>query len=134
MNESDEFLGNTPVIFDDKGRFNVPSSIKSILNDKYNPNLIICVKKDHIMIFPKKEWDESKKDWAKLNPFSDDDGQLKEKRQALSNTSYYQMKSGKILIPMDQRKKVGLGKEAVLNGMSNYFEVWPKELWEKDYG
>jgi len=133
--EEDEFLGNTPIFFDGKDRFNVPAKFKSILEKKYNSNLIICVKKDHIRIFPNKEWEESKKDWEKLITYGDDDEQIKIRRKALSHTSRYKMKSGKILLTADQRKKVGLtAKEAVLIGMSNFFEVWPKELWEKEYG
>jgi len=133
--EEDEFLGNTAIFFDGKDRFNVPTKIKSILERKYNSNLVICVKKDHIRIFPQKEWEEGKKDWEKLIAYGDDDEQIIKRRKALSHTSTYEMKSGKILITADQRKRAGLEmKEAVLIGMSDFFEVWPKELWEKDYG
>lgn len=133
--ESDEFLGNTPIFFDGKDRFNVPAKVKFIIEDKYTPNLIICIKKDHIRIFPQQKWEESKKDWDKLVPFGDDDEIIINRRKALSNTSHYEMKSGRILITSDQRKRVGLtSKEAILVGMSDFFEVWPKELFEKNYG
>ena len=73
MMESDEFLGNIPIIFDEKGRFNVPARIKAILESKYNSHLIIYVNEDHITITPKTEWDESKRSWEKLDPFDVDD-------------------------------------------------------------
>ena len=133
--ESDEFLGNTPIFFDGKDRFNVPARVKSILEDKYTSNLIICVKKDHIRIFPQQKWEETKKTWEALIAYGDDDDVIVNRRKALAHTSHYEMKSGKILITADQRKRVGLTeKEAVLVGMSDFFEVWPKELFEKEYG
>ena len=134
MMDSDDFLGTTPIILDDKGRFNVPSRIKSILDRKYNSNLIIFVKENYLIISPQNEWIESKKDWEKLNTFDDDDGKRKKMRKVLSRASECQMKSGKILIPANQRKDAGLVKEAVLVGMSNTFEIWSKEQWEKESG
>lgn len=134
MMESDDFLGTTPIILDDKGRFNVPSRIKSTLDRKYNSNLIIFVKENYLIISPQNEWIESKKDWEKLNTFDDNDGKRKKMRKVLSRASECQMKSGKILIPANQRQDVGLVKEAVLVGMSNTFEIWSKEQWEKESG
>ncbi len=135
MTESDEFLGKIPIIFDEKGRFNVPSRIKAILEGRYNSQLIIYVNEDHIMITPKKEWDESKKNWEKLDPFDVDNvNKRKRMRKVLSKAHDSQMKSGKILIPADQREAVGLGREALLIGMSNTFEIWSREQWEKESG
>jgi len=133
MSELDEFLGKTSIVFDEKGRFNVPSRIKSILQTKYNANLIIYVNDNHIMITPKIVWDESKKNWEKLDPFDVENiNKRKRMRKVLSKATDCQMKSGKILISANQREAVGLEKEAVLIGMSNTFEIWSKEQWEKE--
>jgi len=135
MMESDEFLGNTPIIFDEKGRFNVPARIKALLEGKYNSHLIIYVNEDHITITPKAEWDESKKSWEKLDPFDVDEVKKRKRmRKILSKATDCQMKSGKILITAGQRNAVGLKKEAVLIGMSNTFEIWSKEQWAKESG
>lgn len=135
MMESDEFLGNTPIIFDEKGRFNVPARIKALLEGKYNFHLIIYVNEDHITITPKAEWDESKKSWEKLDPFDVDEVKKRKRmRKILSKATDCQMKSGKILITAGQRNAVGLKKEAVLIGMSNTFEIWSKEQWAKESG
>ena len=129
------FLGNTPIIFDEKGRFNVPSKIKGVIEGKYNTHLIIYVNDDHITITPKLEWDESKKSWEKLDPFDvENANKRKRMRKILSKATDCLMKSGKILITADQREAVGLKKEAVLVGMSNTFEVWSKEQWAKESG
>lgn len=134
MIESDDFLGTTPIVIDDKGRFNVPSRIKSILDRKYNSDLLICVKENYLLISPHNEWIEGKKNWEKLDTFDDDDGKRKRMRKVLSRATECQMKSGKILIPANQREAVGLEKEAFLVGMSNTFEIWSKEQWEKESG
>jgi MraZ protein len=135
MTELDEFLGNTPIVFDEKGRFNVPASIKSVLETKYNANLIIYINGDHILITPKIVWDENKKNWEKLDPFDVDNiKKQKRRRKILSKAKSCQMKSGKILIPANQREAVGLGKDAILIGMSDTFEVWSKEQWAKEDG
>jgi len=41
------------------------------------------------------------------------------------------MKSGKILLPANQREVAGLNKEAILVGMSKTFEVWSPEQWSE---
>ncbi len=134
MIESDDFLGTTPIVIDDKGRFNVPSRIKSILDRKYNSSLIICVKENYLLISPLKEWDESKANWEKWDPFIDNKEMMKRMRDVLSSAKLCEMKSGKVLIPAIQREAVRLEKEAVLIGMSNTFEIWSKEEWAKESG
>jgi MraZ protein len=134
MTESNDFLGTTPIVIDDKGRFNVPSRIKSILDRKYNSSLIICVKENYLLISPQKEWDESKANWEKWDPFVSNKEMLKRMRTVLSSAKICEMKSGKVLIPADHREAVGLTKEAVLIGMSNTFEIWSKEQWANESG
>jgi MraZ protein len=130
-----EFLGTTPIIFDEKGRFNVPSKIKAVLEGKYNTHLIIYVNEDHITITPRIEWDASKTGWEKLDPFDVDEVQKRKRmRKVLSKATDCQMKSGKILITADQREAAGLTKDAVLIGMMNTFEIWSKEQWAKEDG
>jgi len=79
-------------------------------------------------------WVVGKKHWEKLDTFDDDDGKRQRMRKVLSRATECQMKSGKILLSASQREAVALTKEAVLIGMSNTFEVWSKEQWEKESG
>jgi len=106
------FLGTYSVNMDEKGRLNVPSKFKAILEKSYDSNLVVAVMDNFLIAFPQKEW------------------QINEER--LNNlASECELKSGKILVPQFQREIAGLNKEVVLVGMSKTFEIWAGDRWNK---
>ncbi len=46
------FLGTYHVNLDEKGRINVPSKLRAILEREYDPNLVLCVMDDFLIAFP----------------------------------------------------------------------------------
>lgn len=123
------FLGTYHVNLDEKGRINVPSKLRAILEHEYDPNLVLCVMDEFLIAFPQKEWDSNEEKLSHLSAFeSEDRNRL---RQFYSRASECAMKSGKILIPSNQREIAGLNKEVVLVGMSKTFEIWAQDRWEK---
>jgi MraZ protein len=41
-------------------------------------------------------------------------------------------KQGRILVPATLRKYAKIDKELIFVGMLNKFEIWSKELWDKE--
>ena len=121
------FLGTYNVNMDEKGRLNVPSKFKAILERLYDPQMVVCVMDNFLIAFPQKEWLVNEE---KLNSLSGLDREDRQKmREFYSRASECELKSGKILIPHFQREIAGLNKEVVLVGMSKTFEIWAGDRW-----
>jgi len=126
------FLGTYNISMDDKGRATVPSKFRAVLEKKYGPELVVCLKGDYLLIFPEKEWAVNEENLSKLNAFEEED---REKlRNYYSQAADCEIKSGKILIPANLREAAGLNKEAVLVGMSRTFEIWASDRWARKTG
>ena len=123
------FLGTYHVNLDEKGRINVPSKLRAILEREYDPNLVLCVMDDFLIAFPQKEWEINEEKMSALSAFDTKD--RNRLREFYSRASECNMKSGKILIPPNQREMAGLNKEVALVGMSKTFEIWAKDRWDK---
>ena len=123
------FLGTYTVNMDEKGRLNVPSKFKAILERFYDPQMVICVMDNFLIAFPQKEWQVNEE---KLNSLSGLDREDRQKmREFYSRASECEMKSGKMLIPQLKREAAGLNKEVVLVGMSKTFEIWAGDRWSQ---
>jgi len=126
---ADSFIGRHNITLDDKGRFNVPSKVKTILEENYGPNLVICVKSNYLLVFPRKEWDVITEKLKQIDVLDDNERERMRKVYALA--AECEIKSGKILIPANQREQVELAakKDALLVGMGTSFEIWSHDKW-----
>ena len=125
------FLGTYNISLDKKGRFNVPAKFRATL-EQSGPQLVLCAMQPFLVVFPQKEWAENEEKLSSLNAF-----EIKDRtrlREFYSRATDCEMKSGKILLPLNLREIAGLKKEAVLVGMSKTFEIWSPERWEKQGG
>ena len=120
------FLGTYNISLDEKGRFNVPAKFRGTL-DQSGPQLVVCAMEPFLVVFPQKEWAENEEKLSTLNAFNKED--RTRLREFYSRATDCEMKSGKILLPLNLRDIAGLKKEAVLVGMSKTFEIWSSERW-----
>ena len=120
------FLGTYTISIDEKGRFNVPAKFRGTL-DQSGPQLVVCAMEPFLVVFPQKEWAENEEKLSTLNAFNKED--RTRLREFYSRATDCEMKSGKILLPLNLRDIAGLKKEAVLVGMSKTFEIWSPERW-----
>ncbi|MEC7641368.1 MAG: division/cell wall cluster transcriptional repressor MraZ [Nitrospinota bacterium] len=125
------FLGTYYVNLDDKGRVNIPSKFKAVLERENHPNLVVCTMEQYLVVFPQQEWTNNEEKLMDLSAFDTTD--RNRLRDFYSSADECDMKSGKILIPSVLRKAAGLNKEVVLVGMSRTFEIWNLGLWGKTY-
>ena len=123
------FLGTYHVSLDEKGRITIPSKFRAIIDNEYDPNMVVCVMDNFLVAFPQKEWAINEEKMSALSAFDTDD--RNRLRDFYSRASECKMKeSGKILIPQIQREISGLEKEVALVGMSKTFEIWSKNRWD----
>ena len=122
------FLGTYSVSLDDKGRFNVPTKFKSLL-EQDRPQLVVCVMDGFLIVFPQREWGANEEKLSHLNAFDKSD--RTRLREFYAGATECEIKSGKILIPASQREAAGLKKEVMIVGMSKTFELWAPDRWEK---
>ena len=125
------FLGTYNISLDEKGRFNVPAKFRGTL-EQSGPQLVVCAMEPFLVVFPQKEWAENEEKLSTLNAFNKED--RTRLREFYSRATDCEMKSGKILLPLNLRDIAGLKKEAVLVGMSKTFEIWSPESWGGQQG
>ena len=126
------FLGTYHIALDEKGRINIPAKFKAVAEEKNNPNMVICVMTQFLIVFPQGEWAINEEKLNHLSAFDKED--RNRLREFYSRAAECELKSGKILIPSNQREIAGLVKDVVLVGMSKTFEIWARERWEKVAG
>jgi len=122
------FLGSYSVSLDEKGRLNVPSRFKGLL-EQDSPQLVICVMSGFLVVFPQREWAVNEEKLSHLNAFDKSD--RNRLREFYARATECEIKSGKILIPAPQREAAGLTKEVMIVGMSKTFELWAPDRLEK---
>jgi len=122
------FLGSYSVSLDEKGRLNVPSRFKGLL-EQDSPQLVICVMSGFLVVFPQREWAVNEEKLSHLNAFDKSD--RNRLREFYARATECEMKSGKILIPAPQREAAGLTKEVTIVGMSKTFELWAPDRLKK---
>ena len=120
------FLGTYNISLDEKGRFNVPAKFRGTL-EQSGTQLVVCSMEPFLVVFTQKEWAENEEKLSTLNAFNKED--RTRLREFYSRATDCEMKSGKILLPLNLRDIAGLKKEAVLVGMSKTFEIWSPENW-----
>lgn len=123
------FLGTYTINLDEKGRINVPAKFKAILDKSYDPQMVVCVMDNFLIAFPQQEWQVNEEKLSGLSGLDRED--RSKMREFYSRASECELKSGKILIPQNQRDAAGLNKEVVLVGMSKTFEIWAVERWNQ---
>ena len=126
------FLGTYNISLDDKGRLNVPAKLRATLEKEYGPHLVVCVMDGFLIVFPQNEWATNEEKLSHLNAF--DKGDRNRLREFYAGATECEIKSGKILLPANQREAAGLKKDAVLVGMSKTFEIWAPDRWTRVSG
>ena len=123
------FLGNYQANIDGKGRINIPSRYREILEEKYGSNLILSVSRNCLVVYPQSEWTVLEEKWRELPPLRQDVQNFY--RLFYARASECVMKHGRILVPPSLRSQANLNKEVVIAGVSRMIEIWDKTKWEQ---
>lgn len=126
------FRGCNTLSLDNKGRLAVPSRYRDRLVCLADGNLVLTLNPldRSLWLYPLTEWELIE---AKLATLSDFNRQGRRAKQMMRGyaTDCQMDGQGRILIPQELRIYAGLGKQAVILGQGNKFEIWDEHSWNK---
>lgn len=127
------FKGKSIHAINDSGRLSIPSRFRDVLKSKYgNDVLVLITMGTHIAGYPVFEWTRLEKMWDENPPKNN---KLKKFLRYLYSTAEEVVvdRQGRILIPQILRESIKLSSECVVTGQRTKIEIWPKEIWDKEY-
>jgi MraZ protein len=123
------FDGEYKHTIDSKGRLMIPSKYRDVIAGE--ELCILTAFSDCLSIYPKSTFREHTRGLTGIS--STDRKRMRMKRYILSNTRETDLDpQGRILVSKEQREKAGLGKEVIIVGMDDYFEVWDPERYAEE--
>lgn len=125
-----QLLGEFDCKLDAKGRMMVPSSLKKQLPDADRDGLVINRGfEKHLVIYPRKVWEEIVGELAKLNQYERKTREfIRFFTRGASELSLDA--SGRVLLPKSLIEFAGIKGEVVLACQFNKIEVWAKPAYE----
>jgi MraZ protein len=115
------FQGTSALSLDAKGRLSVPTRHREVLSATAEGRLTITRSPDGcLMIFPRPEWEKFREQFVQVSLQAQ-----WVKRIFLGSAMDVEMDgTGRILVSPELRAATGIGKDTVMLGMGNYFELW----------
>ena len=125
------FRSRSEHTLDAKGRLNIPSRFRDVLQDHDNGQLMVTNWHKCLKAFPVNVWERI--ETTLLVQGKKQPGMDSFRRYVISGVTECSLdKQGRILLPPTLRTDFELKKDAVLNGMLDHFEIWDKIAWEKE--
>ena len=125
------FRGATKVTLDAKGRLAIPTRYRDRLAARCEGQLVATVDKDYcLLIYPFPDWEEIERKLVRLPSLNKQARRLQ--RLMVGHASEIEIDGhGRILLPRELRDFAGLGRQAMLIGQGNKFELWDEESWNE---
>ena len=125
------FRSRSEHALDTKGRLNIPSRFRDVLQDHDNEILMVTNWHKCLKAFPAIVWERI--ETTLLVQGKKQPGMDSFRRYVISGVAECTLdKQGRILLPPTLRTDFDLKKDVVLNGMLDHFEIWDKSAWEKE--
>ena len=126
------FRGCTKLSVDNKGRLAIPSKYRDRIIGLCEGQLILTLNPlDRCLwLYPLPEWESIE---TKLAALSDFDKQGRRTKQMMRGyaTDCLLDGQGRILLAPELREYAAIGKQVIILGQGNKFEIWDSESWEK---
>ena len=121
------FKGTYRHRIDPKGRLPVPAVFRRALDR--DPAVVVTLLDQCLAVYPPAEWARLETQLHALPAFSKPVKALT--RLLLSRASDCEIDTqGRILLPPALREASGLGRDAIVVGVLNRFEIWSPESWD----
>ena len=128
---TNRFRSRSEHTLDSKGRLNIPSRFRDVLQDHYQGKLMVTNWHKCLKAYPAKIWE--KIETTLLVQGKKQPGMDSFMRYVISGVADCSLdKQSRILLPPTLRVDFDLKKDVVLNGMLDHFEIWDKAAWEKE--
>jgi MraZ protein len=122
------FRGRHEYTIDPKGRVNIPSPYRDLLQESGQESLVITNFDNCIYGYSAEGWEKVERELSKL-PSTDQDINDFLRYFVGGSVEVVPDKQGRILIPPSLRAYAGLEKDIVIIGMLKRFEIWSVDRW-----
>ena len=129
----DVFGGAHELSMDSKGRLAIPAKFRDILLRRYTPAIVVTLdSRKKLLMYPEPVWEEKAEQILKLKVAGNESLQ-RYQNLLLHNAEILEWDgAGRVLIPVNLRKRVDFEKEVTLVGRANRMELWGREHWEEE--
>jgi len=118
---------------DSKGRLNIPSRFREVLREVYTESLVVTNWNKSLKAYPVEEWEKLEEKLIKEGKTKPGLGDFI--RYVISGVTECQLdKQGRILLPASLRNEFNMGKDIIINGLFDHFEIWDKNDWQDETG
>ena len=115
------FQGASQLSLDAKGRLSMPARHRDALLAQCEGRLTLTRHPDGcVLVYPRPRWEGKREEIARM-PYS---ARALQRLLLGSATDLELDSSGRLLIPSELRAAAGLGRETMLLGMGEHFELW----------
>ena len=122
------FRSRSEHTLDSKGRLNIPTRFRDVLREVYTETLVVTNWEKCLRAYPVSEWEELEEKLLGQGQMEPGFGDFV--RYVISGVTECTLdKQGRILVPATLRSEFEIGKDVVLNGMLQHFEIWDKTAW-----
>ena len=125
------FRGATKVTLDAKGRLAIPTRYRERIAERCDGHLVATVDKDYcLLLYPFPDWEVIEQKLVALPSLNKQARRLQ--RLMVGYATEIDIDGhGRILLPRELREFAGLGRQAILLGQGNKFELWDEESWNE---
>ncbi len=126
------FRGANAITMDDKGRIAIPARYREMLQEDCGGEIVctIDINQPCILLYPMPEWEVMEDKLRKLSDMNPRERKMK--RILLHYMSEAEIdKNGRFMLSSMLREKRELGKQLMLVGQLNRFEIWDKAVWQQ---
>lgn len=127
------FGGAHELSIDSKGRLAVPAKFRELLLREESPSLVATLdSRKKILFYPKREWRRVAEQLLAMNVSASPLLQSYQNLMLHNADTLDWDSAGRILLPVNLRKRVDFDKEVVLAGRENRLELWGRRHWEEE--
>jgi MraZ protein len=125
------FRGATKLNLDDKGRLVIPTRYREQIAERSQGRLVITVDRDPcLLIYPLPDWEQIERKLMSLPTLQPQVRKLQ--RVMVGHATDLELDGhGRLLVPPELREFAGLGKNSMLIGQGNRFELWDEARWNE---
>lgn len=123
------FSGSFDHSLDGKGRVIIPAPFRDALGENFT--ITINPSKTAVALYPKAVWDVQQERLAKINPLDKMGQQYARYVLGVSFTGNSMDAQGRVLIPIKLRTKIGLTRDVVFVGLTQFIEIWDADVYRR---
>lgn len=126
------FRGVNQLSIDAKGRLNIPSRYRQILEQQDEAQLVITIdtEENSLLLYPLSTWEQIEKKIESLPTFNKAVRRIQ--RLLIGHATEANIDgNGRLLLPSSLRDYAKITKQVVLVGQGKKLELWDLSLWEK---